>query len=201
MTDKLYPAWLDLTGIRVLVVGAGRIGRRRAKTLLDGGAEVTVLALRFLDEFLVWEKEGRVVLLKKEFSQEDLDGFPICFACTNQPEINQDIVDKSRSRGMWVSSATRAMGRNVLPGAVIRRGCLNLSVSTGGKAPILARRLRACLEAFFSEKWGSFSEEISRRRNRETGTGPERDIIERRIRRAFQQAASDYTDSTLEKGD
>jgi precorrin-2 dehydrogenase/sirohydrochlorin ferrochelatase len=128
----MLPVMLDVMGQRVVVVGHGAVGQRKAAAARNAGADVVVVD----------------PALNEPYRPEHLDGARLVFACATA-DVNARVVSDAQARGIWVNAASDpATGDFNLP-SVIRAGGLTLAVSTGGAAPALARRVREKLEAEF----------------------------------------------------
>jgi len=137
----MFPAMLNLQGLRALVVGGGPVGQRKAKLALAAGATVRIV--------------DPTIPPSEAFADHHLDGIQIAFACATA-EVNARVVEACRSRGIWVCDAiVPERGTFVLP-AVVRRGDLQIAISTGGASPALARKLRLQLEETFDESYGEW---------------------------------------------
>ena len=137
-----YPIFLDLTGKRVVVVGAGRVALRKTRGLLEAGARVTVIAPRVEPEF----ERLPVTLFRRRFRASDLAGALLAFAATDDRRVNRTIAAAAQKRAIPVNVAdSRAECDFILP-ARIRRGNLQVAVSTGGSSPRLAAALRRKIE-------------------------------------------------------
>lgn len=142
---------LTLRGSPVLVVGGGKVGRRKAVLAADEGALVSVTDPRPL--VLPTGIQHRAEL----FVPHHLDGMKLAFACAT-PHVNAAVVAHAKARGVWVCSASDpSAGDFVLP-SVVRRGGLTFAVSTGGASPALAKRIAAGLLDQFDD---SFAEWVS----------------------------------------
>lgn len=128
----MFPISLHLAGRRVLVVGHGAVGQRKAAAARAAGADVQVVD----------------PALNAPYGPEHLDGVQLVFACAG-PEVNARVAADARSRGVWVCSASDPDAGDFTLPAVVRTGALTLAISTGGAAPALARRIREKLEAEF----------------------------------------------------
>ncbi len=133
----MLPLVYDLRGRTVLVVGAGRVGCRKATAAADAGGRVRLVDPNPVSELSAHPLIDRVV---ESYSAVHLDGAALAFACA-PVEVNATVVADARSRGVWVCDAADATrGDFHLPG-VVRRGDLTIAVSTGGAAPALAARI------------------------------------------------------------
>lgn len=132
-----YPIELDLNGRRVLVVGLGRVGRRKAAGLVDAGAKVLGVDPKGWDEGEAKGIEVRVEPYRAEHAQ----GMTLVFAAASV-EVNRIVVADARDRGIWVNSASEPGVGDFQTPAVWRDGLLTLAVSTSGASPALAAGLR-----------------------------------------------------------
>lgn len=149
---KYYPVFLDISGKRCLVVGGGRVGRRKALGLAKAGAQVRVVSLEF-DPRLVGGAHGNICLEKKGFEPGDLTGVSLVFAATDSMALNGQVREAARRAGILCNIADgEDKGDFILP-AVVDRGDLQLAVSTGGASPAVAKRLRMDLESLFGPEY------------------------------------------------
>jgi precorrin-2 dehydrogenase/sirohydrochlorin ferrochelatase len=153
---RYYPVYLDLQGRQVLVVGAGAVGSRKVKTLLQAGARVTVVSPRATPVVRDLAAEGRLVWHPRSYDAADMDGMCLVFGATDDPDLNRRIeADAGRCR-VWCNLAAQPdKGDFILP-SVVARGDLLISISTSGASPAVARRLRQELEAYFGEEYAPF---------------------------------------------
>ncbi|WP_043816877.1 precorrin-2 dehydrogenase/sirohydrochlorin ferrochelatase family protein [Deinococcus maricopensis] len=144
---KLYPAFLDLRGERVLVVGGGPVAHRRARALLDAGAHVSVVAPDVLPDLAGLP----VQVERRAFRPADVAGARLVFACTDRDDVNDAVAAAARDAGILVNHAGRAEGGSVRLGATLTRGPVTVAVNTGGELPMLAQALRDHLNAALPE--------------------------------------------------
>ncbi|TKC19189.1 NAD(P)-dependent oxidoreductase [Robertmurraya kyonggiensis] len=146
---------IELTGKKVIIVGGGRIAARKAKTLAKEKASITFIALHFREEVKVLSEQHGYELIVKEATPNDLvDAFLVILA-TNDREANQALAE-SLSSNQLVCVVDRAEEGNVQFPATVRRGHLQLAISTGGASPKLTRKLKKELESQFDESWTSY---------------------------------------------
>lgn len=148
----MLPMVLDLRGRTVLVVGAGRVGRRKAAAAADAGGRV-----RLVDPDPACELRTHLLIDRRvePYSTTHLDGVALAFACATA-EVNAAVVADARSRGVWVCDASDSTrGDCQLPG-VVRRGELTIAVSTGGAAPALATRITDELAERYDEAYAEW---------------------------------------------
>lgn len=146
----MLPILLDLRNKWVTVIGGGAVGARKASAALAAGA-----AVRVVDPRAPLALPPEVTHLPEPYRGEHLEGATLAFACAT-PDVNARVVADARARGVWVNAATApGEGDFTLP-AVVRRGALTLTVSTGGAAPALARRVREKLETEYDGAFGTW---------------------------------------------
>ncbi len=133
---QYYLAALDLRGRRCLVAGGGAVARRKVEGLLAAGAEVLVVAPEIEDM-----PDGAAVE-RRAVRPGDLDGAVLAVCATDDGEVNAALAAEARRRGVLVNVADDPAAGDVAVPAVLRRGGLQIGVSTGGASPALARRLR-----------------------------------------------------------
>jgi len=137
-----YPIFLDLTEQPVLVVGAGKVALRKTTALIEAGARVTVVAPEALPEFSTLSLR----LLKRAFRPSDLKGKALAFAASNVREVNHRVAIEAKRRRIVVNVADSLLECSFLVPARVRQGGLQLAISTSGRSPRLAAKLRGQLE-------------------------------------------------------
>jgi precorrin-2 dehydrogenase/sirohydrochlorin ferrochelatase len=144
----MFPVFLDLTGRRVVVVGGGSVGRRKAQAARDAGAAVVVVDPQA-------PAEPGIAHLAEPYRAEHLIGACLVFAAAT-PVVNARVVADAKAAGVWVNSATDPQSGDCFLPAVVRRGGLTIAVGTGGASPALARRIREKLEAEFDDAFAAW---------------------------------------------
>ncbi len=142
----LYPVFLKLEQVPVLVVGGGAVAERKAGGLLAAGAALTVLSPGLTEGLLGLQREGRIGWRRRSYREGDLAGFTLAIAATSDREANARIRAEGARRGVLVNAVDDPDNCGFFVPAVARRGPLALAVSTSGLSPYLARRLREALE-------------------------------------------------------
>lgn len=158
------PIFMRLTGEPCLVVGGGAIGARKAELLLRAGAKVTVVAEQAGVRVEAMHREGRVTLIARRFIAADLEGKRLVIAATDQPLINRHISAQAQARGLPVNVADAPELCSFILPAVVDRSPVVVAVSSGGSAPVLARQLRARLEALLPASLGRLAQLLGRYR-------------------------------------
>src|SRR3990172_11920259 len=135
-TEKIrYPIFLDLTGRLAVIVGAGEVGASKAAALIDTGAEIRVIGPAAVAEISSLAGSGRLTWVKRDFAPEDLEGAFLVIAATDDPEANRRAGAEAGRRGALVNVVDQPGLCDFFVPAVVRRGRLQVAVSTGGAGP------------------------------------------------------------------
>ncbi|MFO7753842.1 MAG: bifunctional precorrin-2 dehydrogenase/sirohydrochlorin ferrochelatase [Desulfobacteraceae bacterium] len=201
---RYYPANLDVKGKSCLVVGGGEVGARKAKTLAACGADVTVLSPEFSERCSRLEAEG-VRLLCRKYSKEELDGVFLVFAATDDPCLNRTIKQDADEKTTLCNIADWPEGSGFVLPAVVSRGDLVLTVSTGGRSPALAKKIRQKLETEFGPEYETMlilmgrirDRLLSRARDPETHKHQFRELIDRGLLTLIIQGNKTEIDNLL----
>lgn len=143
-----YPVFLDLRGRPVLVVGAGKVALRKVRGLLEAGARVSVVAPRWEPEF----ERLPVALARRAFEPADLDGAFLVFTATDDRGVNRSVAALAKVRGIPVNVADARAECDFLVPSRLRRGHLQVAVSTGGEDPRHAAAVRRRIEALLDSE-------------------------------------------------
>jgi uroporphyrin-III C-methyltransferase/precorrin-2 dehydrogenase/sirohydrochlorin ferrochelatase len=194
---RLFPLFADLRGRRVLVVGGGTVARRKVEPLLQAGAQVVVGAKTLRDASLrEWVEEGRVAFLPGAFVEAWLEGAWLVIAATDDAAANRAVVAAADARRIFANVVDDAEASRFHVPARVERGPLQIAISSGGGAPMVARLVRERLEAQFDASFGSLAQFLTDRRARIRARWP--DTAQRR--RAFAQLFEGPLQSLLRRG-
>jgi siroheme synthase-like protein len=141
-----YPIVLALTGVPVLVVGGGRVAKRKVEGLIAAGAVVRVVAPEV-------DREIQAVVTTtalRPFRPDDLDGVRLAFTATDDAGVNAAVAAEATRRGIWVNSADDPANCTFILPAVAGDGAVTVAVSTAGSSPALASHLRAEIAAWLT---------------------------------------------------
>ena len=153
---RYYPVYLDMRGRNALVVGGGAVGSRKAKTLLRAGARVTVVSPQATETIRTLAAKGRLTWHQRPYRSSDLEAMFLVFGATDDPDLNRRIQTDAEQGHVLCNFADQPdQGHFILP-SIVERGDLLVSISTCGKSPAVARRLREDLEAYFGEEYAPF---------------------------------------------
>jgi len=143
---SLFPAFLKLTGRRVVVVGGGPVATSKLRGLLDVGAAVTVVAPEVTGDIIA----SRVPIRRRQFEPADLDDAWLVVAAA-PPAVNCEVAEAAEHRQVFVNAVDDPTNASLYLGGVFRRGGVTVAISTDGHAPALAGLIRQALEALLPE--------------------------------------------------
>ncbi len=157
---EFFPLFVKLRGRPVVVVGGGAVAARKVQALLRAGARVKVVAVRLQDQLRLLIKRQTVTLVERGFEDRDVEGASLVVAATDDAELNRRVVALCRKRDIRVNNVDAGDGESagdVIFPSLVRRGSLQLAVSTGGDSPLLARLLRTYLEGCTPEAYSQLA--------------------------------------------
>ncbi len=154
---RYYPVHLDVQNRDCLVVGGGAVGTRKVATLLDCGARVTVVSPAVSDRLQGLAASGaRLTIKKRAYRSRDLDGMFLVIGATDDETLNRRISADAEGRNLLCNIADRPEVCNFILPAIVQRDDLVITISTSGKSPALAKKLRRTLENQFGKEYGDF---------------------------------------------
>jgi uroporphyrin-III C-methyltransferase/precorrin-2 dehydrogenase/sirohydrochlorin ferrochelatase len=152
------PIFIKLRGRTSVVVGGGDVALRKVSLLLQAGADVTVVAPTLCAELAEWQRQGRVEHLSACFAPEQLDGAQLVIAATDDEEVNRAVSEAARARNLPVNVVDAPELCTFVVPSVVDRSPIVIAVSSGGKAPVLARMVRARLETLIPASYGRLAQ-------------------------------------------
>lgn len=165
VTNMGYPVVLNLVGKAVLVVGAGRVARRKITGLVGQGATVTVVATAIGESVNEIAAQIGATVWQREFRPSDLDGVSLVFAATSDAAVNEAVANEARARGILASRADQTGGGDFLTPTSFHRGDLLVTLSTSGLSPTLASVLLRRIEDDFGAEFETWAALFGRLRS------------------------------------
>jgi precorrin-2 dehydrogenase/sirohydrochlorin ferrochelatase len=153
-----YPIFLDLTQRCCLVVGGGTVAEHKVQGLLEAGADVVVVSPTLTETLHAWAGDNLLTYLPRPFRDEDVKGCALVVAATDCVAVNARVAKTARHFGIWVNVVDTPAVCDFIAPAVVRRGSLQIAISTGGRSPMLAKRLRQGLEALIGSEYGELAD-------------------------------------------
>jgi uncharacterized protein len=145
MSNTLFPVFLKTETAHFLIVGGGNIGLEKAETLLkqNPNIRITIVATYFhLSLTEIINKHENISFFERPFEETDLENKDFVIIATDKPEINLEVRELAKSRGIKVNAADQPTLCDFYLGSIINKGSLKIAISTNGKSPVLARRMR-----------------------------------------------------------
>jgi len=157
-----YPVNLTLDGRRCLVVGGGKIALRKVEGLLVCGGRVRVVAPAVVAELAAL---AGVAVERRRWRPDDVAGMWLVIAATDDPAVNRAVYDAGSRAGVWVNGADDPANCSFTLPSVVRRGDLQIAVSTGGRSPALATWLRRRLEGQIGPEYSTLLDLLATERD------------------------------------
>ncbi len=161
---SLFPMFVKLEGKQVLVVGAGNVGEPKIAGLLDTGAQVRVVALQASPSVREWAQNQRIQLELRPFHPDDLNGIFLAVVATSSRSLNERIYAEARQRNILCNVVDVPDLCDFYYPSIVRRGDLQIAVSTAGKSPSLAQKIRQQLEKQFGPGYAAWVAELGETR-------------------------------------
>lgn len=173
MMPRYYPININLEDTDCLVVGGGGVAERKVGTLLSFGARVTLVSPQITPGLREMAENGDIVLKERHYQKGDCLGMRTVIVATDSDEINRKVAEEAMATNALVNVVDQPHISNFIVPATLRQGDLQISISTNGKSPALARRIRERLEGEFGPEYAKFLEIIDRVRQKALATIPE----------------------------
>lgn len=161
---SLFPMFLKLEGRPCLVVGAGSVAEGKIASLVETGARVLVVATWALPQITGLAEAGQIELQLRSFSADDLKDAFLAVVATSSADLNREIYHEAQRRGVLCNVVDVPELCDFYYPAVVRRGDLQIAISTNGQSPALAKRLREQLEQQFGPAYAEWISELGETR-------------------------------------
>ncbi len=152
---SFYPMYLNIQGMRCVVIGGGPVAHRKVKTLLEYGAEVDVISPVINLELQELAQQGNICVFQRHYQNGDLKKARLVIAATNDRNINQQIMEEAKSAGILINITDNPVNSDFIVPSSFHRGDMRIAISTGGRSPSLSRRIRQKLEKEFGEEYAN----------------------------------------------
>ncbi len=163
---RLFPMFMKLQGRRCLVVGAGTVAAPKIMSLLEADATVKVVAPQATEHVRSLAREARIEWEERLFRESDVEGCFLVVSATNDPQVNDEVYRQAETHGVLSNAVDDPARCDFYYPAVVRRGPLQIAISTAGYSPALAQRLRRELEEQFGPEYAGWVEQLGRERVR-----------------------------------
>lgn len=151
--NELYPIFLKVSNLKVLIVGGGNVGLEKLTFLLKSSpnAQVQMVAPEFMPDTLELAEKYNVEITKDVYAEKFLEGKHLVVACTDNPEVNEQIYHDCRRLSKLVNVADNPPFCDFYMGGIVTKGNVKVAISTNGKSPTMAKRLRQFFEDVIPE--------------------------------------------------
>jgi precorrin-2 dehydrogenase/sirohydrochlorin ferrochelatase len=159
-----YPIFLDLKDKKCIVVGGGSVAERKVEMLLEHRASVTVISPTLSQRLQYLADQGVIQTINRNYQTGDLKGAFLIIAATDDPSINATVAGRGKKQGALVNVVDDPGHSDFIVPSIVRRGDITIAISTSGKSPALARKLRTLLEAVLPAEYASLVTLVSEAR-------------------------------------
>jgi precorrin-2 dehydrogenase/sirohydrochlorin ferrochelatase len=172
MAPSVYPIALDLAGKRVLVVGGGEIADGKLDALLLAGAAITVVSPVVRPRIAAFARDGKLTLHRRAYQRGDIDDMALVIAATDDRPLNARVVTEARAARILTQAVDDIPYCDFFAVAIVRRGDLQLGISTNGRSPAFARWMRERLDADLPQEYGEMLDVLGDVRDAIKADGP-----------------------------
>jgi precorrin-2 dehydrogenase / sirohydrochlorin ferrochelatase len=157
---SLFPIFLKLTGRPCIVIGAGHLAESKIESLQAANARVTIIAPQASERIVAMAESGEVIWHKRDYATGDLAGQFLVVAATNVPTVNRAVFAEAEAAGILINAVDDPPFCDFYFPSVVRRGNLQIAISTAGESPALAQRLRKQINAILPLDTGDWLTEL-----------------------------------------
>ena len=172
---SLFPIFVKLEGRLIVLIGGGAVAEQKIPGVLTAGARVRLVSPRVTPQIAEWVRFGKIDWLPKKFAAGDLDGAFLAIAATSDSRLNSEVFQAAEQRGILCNAVDDTAHCHFYYGAVVQRGDLQIAISTNGKSPALAQRLRKEMEEQFGPEYEVWLQWLGAARDSLRATGPSSD--------------------------
>ena len=170
--NQLFPVFLKLNHLHVLLVGAGNVGLEKLTAILSNSPEtrITIIAEQVASEIREYQNDyPHLNVHQRSFVETDLNGKDLVIVATDRPALNESIRKMARERRLLINVADKPELCDFYLGSIVKKGDLKLAISTNGKSPTVAKRLKEVLQADLPDQLDETLQQINKLRLTLTG--------------------------------
>ena len=153
-----YPIFLDLKDQNVLVVGGGEIAERKILNLLRYGCHIHVVSPELTSQLEKLVVEKKIQHIPEQSLNEAMSEAYMVIAATDDPVVNGQIASRAKEQGLLFNAVDQPRDCNFIMPSIVKSGDLQIAISTGGKSPALAKKIRKEMQSLFGSEYGSLVE-------------------------------------------
>ena len=175
--SSYYPIFLNVKNKRCVVVGGGEVAERKIKALLEQGAQVMVVSQHLTAELEGLARQGSIQAMLQDYRPGDLKGAFIAIAATDSAQVNRQIAEECKRLGVLVNVVDDPEASDFIVPSRLCRGDVTIAISTGGRSPALARKIRTELESCIGLEYDALAQLLSQVRAelKKSGNSPSGD--------------------------
>ena len=147
------PIFFDVTGRPCIVIGGGEVAARKVESLIEAGARVTVVSPRLSPPLQAAVARGLVTHIARDYAPGDIKGCVLSYAATDDPKLHRELAAEARTLGIPINVADVPELCSFIAPAVVKRGALQIAISTSGASPAFAARIRRELDDRFGAEY------------------------------------------------
>jgi len=189
----LFPMFLRLEGRECLVVGAGVVAEDKIRGLIEAGARVRMVAPSATEVISKWAREKKLRWLHRKFRTKDASRMFLIVAATSSPKVHERVWQAARRANVLCNVVDDPERCDFFYGAVVRRGALQIAISTGGRSPALAQRIRKRLQKQFRVEYAELVKRLGHARSRllisEPNAARRKEIAHRMARKIVERTS------------
>lgn len=167
----LFPIFLVMKEQRCVVVGGGQVAERKVQNLLEYPVQIDVISPQATPKLQSWSEEHRINWIARSFQPADIQGAFLVFAATDDQKVNREVAGLCQEKGILVNAVDDPDFCDFYIPSTVRRNSLVLAISTEGKSPAYAKRLRQQLEENITDAHGKFVDLL----------GEQRELVKQRV--------------------
>jgi precorrin-2 dehydrogenase/sirohydrochlorin ferrochelatase len=186
------PIFFDVTDRSCLVVGGGEVAARKVTTLLEAGADVTVISPAIIEALENLVRERRIRHLARAYEPGDMAGMALVYAATDDPELHQRLHAEASERGIPINVADAPEFCTFITPAILTRGSLKIAVSTEGAGPAMAKRIVGRLGRLFGPEYGLTMEVLRAARHHLKAVEPDIKVRARKLTALARSRIPEY---------
>ncbi len=155
--SSYYPIFLNVSGKKCVVVGGGQVALRKVEALLDHAANVVLISPDLCSELDKLAKNGGIDVLRRRYQPGDLRGASVVVAATDDRHINLEVAKEAKKTGVLVNVVDDPNNSDFIVPSCICRGDVTIAISTAGRSPALARKIRTRLEKDIGDEYAALA--------------------------------------------
>src|SRR3989337_3330177 len=163
---RYYPIFLDIKGKSCVVIGGGSVAERKVLSLLDAGSKVLVISPELTPVLKKLAAKKKINYCPQSYGPGDLKGFFLAYSATDDPKVNKSVFNEAKREGIFLNVVDVPELCNFIVPSVVDRGNLLIAISTSGKSPAMAKKIRQKLEKEFGKEYAVFLDIMGRIREK-----------------------------------